>query len=109
MRRQRAAGLAGGTENRQRSCDEAESGEKVAQLLGRSRSGQDQKNCSQNGESWPEKPRFAFKLRRATFTTQAVRSCQACTSNPGTGGDSKLLGGGGWSRGYRPIGVSPRH
>lgn len=59
------------------SSDEAQSGEGDALLLGRSRSGQRSKTarCSQEGESWPKEPRFAFKLRRATFTIQAVRSC----------------------------------
>lgn len=74
MRRQRAAGLLV-VQNRRRSSDEAESGEKVAQLLGNLGLDKNQKSCSQEGESWPEKPRFAFKLRRATFTIQAGRSC----------------------------------
>lgn len=34
-------------------------------------------------------------------------AAQACTSRPGTGGYPKLLGG--VTRGYRPIGASPRH
>lgn len=108
MRRQRAAGLAGGTENRQRSCDEAESGEKVAQLLGRSRSGQDQKTArrmvkvgqksrgsllSYDERRSQPKPFGAARRARVTQVQGVIPSCW----------------GGGWSRGYRPIGVSPRH